>query len=121
MRRSFWQTIFSLCAAASLLLFLTIVVALPLVGDVSLSFTHGGYFSIVHTPVGIELVMPPLGTSVTGDIGLDSPLILGILLAIPGIWLFLRRAANPPRLRSPGFPVIQKPDADKDASDRGFQ
>lgn len=118
MKRSFWQNIFSLCAAASVLLFLTNVTALPLFGDLSIGFTRGGHFSLVHTLIGVELVIPTFGHFATEDIGLGSSFILTILLAIPGIWLFRRMRS---RLRSRGFPVIEKPDADRDASDRGFQ
>lgn len=120
-KRSVWQSIFSLCAAASILLFLAIVTTEPLFGEVSLAFTSGRHFSVVHTLVGTELVIPTWGHFATEGIGLGSPLILWILLAIPGIRLFQRRAVMPRRLRSQGFPVIEKPRVDKDASDRAFQ
>jgi len=116
MKRSFWQTVFSLFAAASLLLVLAIVAAAPLVGDVSVGFTRGGHFSIVHTLTGIELVIPTWGHFATEDIGLGSTFILWILLAIPGIWLLHRRASKPRRFRPAGFPVIEKLLTDKGLS-----
>lgn len=120
MERSFWQAVFTLCAATSLLLVLAIVVAAPLVGDVSIGFTRGGHFSIVHTLIGVELVIPTCGHFATDDIGLASTFILWIFLTVPRIWLLKRKAVKP-RLRSRGFPVIEKLPTDKGVSNTRSQ